>query len=497
MDPLSLTASIIAVLQLTGTILSYLNDVQKVTKDQAQLAVEASNIYSLLISLRFRVEQSNGNDPWFTAVRDLGTENGPLDQVREALERLASKTEPSHGVMKLGKHLMWKFEKSELESTLRKIERVKSLVNVALTSDLFSLSQAMKRELGALGERVSHTNAGVTALHDGQQKIHQGVSDITFGVTALSVGQHEEERRKIEHWLSPIDFTSRQQDILRGAQAGTRQWLFDSKEFQEWIDADRGILWCPGIPGAGKTVTSSIIIDYLQSRFKDDNVAVTCLFCNYRDRAAQSAEIFTANLLKQIIQQKRTISPEVKSIYKQRVKGRPTFSESAKLFNHEISSFVKIFVVIDALDETSEHEDIRRLVLSELQSEPINLLVTSRYEKSIEQKFGKAKRLEIRATAADVQTYVKARIPSEHLLLRHIQADPALEKTIVDRIVEKSQGMCVFHPVYSAIPLDTFLNSYAPACTLALEILRLFSSYFQTCQTFFLSGSEKCSLPLI
>ncbi|KAF6235799.1 hypothetical protein HO173_005994 [Letharia columbiana] len=58
MDPLSLSASIIAVLQLTGMLLSYINDVQNATKDQAQLAVEVSNIYSLLISLRFRVEQS-------------------------------------------------------------------------------------------------------------------------------------------------------------------------------------------------------------------------------------------------------------------------------------------------------------------------------------------------------------------------------------------------------------------------------------------------------
>ena len=441
MDPVSLSASIVAMLQITGKLLSYLNDVRNTTKDQAQLAVEASNIYGLLASLRFRVEQSNAHDPWFSAVHNLGTENGPLDQAREALERLVSKAEPCQGIQRLGKQLMWKFEKSEMRDILDKIERIKTLVNIALTDDLFTLSQAMSKKLGAMGEEVSLVSEGITALHDGQQMIGEDVSNISVGVTALNDGQNEEERRKVENWLSPIDFKYRHREILKGAQAGTRQWLFDSKKFRTWVDADRGTLWCPGIPGAGKTVTSSIIIDKLQSEYKNENVAVTCLSCNYRDRAAQSAEIFMANLVKQIVQLKRTVSTELTARYKERERGRPTFAELATLFSQEISHFSKVFVVIDALDETSEREDIRRLVLSELQNLPVNLLVTSRYEKSIEQRLGKAERLEIRATAADVKTYVKARIPSEHLLARHIEADPTLEETIVNKIVEKSQGM--------------------------------------------------------
>ena len=441
MDPVSLSASIVAMLQITGKLLSYLNDVRNTTKDQAQLAVEASNVYGLLASLRFRVEQSNAHDPWFSAVHNLGTENGPLDQAREALELLVSKAEPSQGIQRLGKQLMWKFEKSEMRDILDKIERIKTLVNIALTDDLFTLSQAMSKKLGAMGEEVSLVSEGITALHDGQQMIGEDVSNISVGVTALNDGQNEEERRKVENWLSPIDFKYRYREILKGAQAGTRQWLFDSKKFRTWVDADRGTLWCPGIPGAGKTVTSSIIIDKLQSEYKNENVAVTCLSCNYRDRAAQSAEIFMANLVKQIVQLKRTVSTELAARYKERERGRPTFAELATLFSQEISHFSKVFVVIDALDETSEREDIRRLVLSELQNLPVNLLVTSRYEKSIEQRLGKAERLEIQATAADVKTYVKARIPSEHLLARHIQADPTLEETIVNKIIEKSQGM--------------------------------------------------------
>lgn len=278
----------------------------------------------------------------------------------------------------------------------------------------------MDKELSTIGKEVSEINETVIALHDGQQRIAEGVSGIGFGVTALNIGQQEEELRKITSWLSPVDFRSRYQEILKGAQAGTRQWLFDSEKFRSWVDTDRGTLWCSGIPSAGKTVTSSIIIDHLQRKYSKENVAVTCLVCNYRDRSAQSAEIFMSNLLKQVVQQKRIISAELRDLYNGHEKGQLTFAESAKLFSREMSHFSKVFVVIDALDEISEHEDLRRLVLPQLQGLPINLLVSSRYEKSIEQRLSNAEHLEIRATAADVETYVKARIPSEHLLARHI-----------------------------------------------------------------------------
>ncbi|KAK7177936.1 hypothetical protein PSPO01_16015 [Paraphaeosphaeria sporulosa] len=78
MDPLSAAANIIAVLQLSGKVLGYLNDVKDASKDRAKCAVETSNVHSLLINLRFRLEE--GSAPRYTAVRALGVENGPLDQ---------------------------------------------------------------------------------------------------------------------------------------------------------------------------------------------------------------------------------------------------------------------------------------------------------------------------------------------------------------------------------------------------------------------------------
>lgn len=418
MDPLSLSAGIIAVLQLSGTLVSYLNSVQSATKDQAYLAVEVSNLYSLLTALKYRVEEAFASDPipkdpWFTAVSILGTEDGPLDQTEKALERLANRIEPVRGVKKVVRQLLWKLEQAECLDILSKIERLKSLINLALTNDLFSLPQAIK--------------------HD--------ISDIGAELAALRLGHQEEEIASIQSWLSPLDFRSRQQEIFRGRQEGTRQWLFESYEFQSWVSAPGGTLWCPGIPGAGKTVTSSIIFDYLRRDSQRQNASVACLFCNYRDRADQSAETFMANLLKQVIQDQPNLSEDVKRIYLCHRPKRPTFAETAEAFRNEIKRFSKVFVIIDALDETTDNDDIRTLLLSELESLPIHLLVTSRHDTIIERRFDHAQCLEIRATDGDVQTYVKARIATEKILLRHIERNPSLEERILKTVVDKSKKM--------------------------------------------------------
>jgi hypothetical protein len=135
MDPLSATASIIAILQLTGKVLGYLSDVKDAPKECQKCAIEASNLQHLLINLRYRLEQGQTGDSWFTEVRTLSVENGPLDQYRQALEQLQSKIEVSNSVQKIKRQLAWNFNKAEIAEILARMERLKSLVSIALEMD--------------------------------------------------------------------------------------------------------------------------------------------------------------------------------------------------------------------------------------------------------------------------------------------------------------------------------------------------------------------------
>ena len=132
-----MTASIIAILQLTTTLTGYINDVRHATTEQAKVAVEASNLYILLTSLRFQVEAARSDDPWFKQVKMLRIHHGPLDQFKGILQMILLQISSSRKRDQIKSALTWKFTKSEVQNALKRMERLKSLINYALTGDLF------------------------------------------------------------------------------------------------------------------------------------------------------------------------------------------------------------------------------------------------------------------------------------------------------------------------------------------------------------------------
>jgi hypothetical protein len=135
MDPLSVIASVIAILKLTNEIVNYLHDVQDAPEKCRQCAMEASNLSGLLTSLRYRLEDANSADPWFTSIRALSVGNGPLDQYRASLEQLRLRVTARDGLAHIKQRLQWKFSKTEVDSILQRMERLKSLIGIALKMD--------------------------------------------------------------------------------------------------------------------------------------------------------------------------------------------------------------------------------------------------------------------------------------------------------------------------------------------------------------------------
>jgi hypothetical protein len=135
MDGLSVAASIIAILQLTGEVVAYLKDVKHAPGDCQKCLQNACNLHSLLINLLYHLNQGRAGDSWFTAVRALDVENGPIDQYKQALTELLSRVETQDGVLEIKRRLLWKFGKAEVASIEARMERLKSLVSVALELD--------------------------------------------------------------------------------------------------------------------------------------------------------------------------------------------------------------------------------------------------------------------------------------------------------------------------------------------------------------------------
>jgi hypothetical protein len=138
MDPITavgLAASIVQLIDATTTAVKYLNDVKDAPKDRATLAREGSSLLALFTDLRYRVEEADSTGAWFAGVRSLGVEGGPLDQFKDAMEGLARKLKPEARIKKFSKALCWTLDKNEISNILSKIERLKTLVSLALQKD--------------------------------------------------------------------------------------------------------------------------------------------------------------------------------------------------------------------------------------------------------------------------------------------------------------------------------------------------------------------------
>ena len=135
MDPLSISASISAVLQLTGTVIQYLNSVKGAPKDRQRLLSELCNVSSMLYVLEDQASQEKQGNASSSTLLSLNGPNGPIKQFKTALERLEKKLRPVEGLRNIVKTIAWPFQKEEITEIINAIERQKTLFNLARQND--------------------------------------------------------------------------------------------------------------------------------------------------------------------------------------------------------------------------------------------------------------------------------------------------------------------------------------------------------------------------
>lgn len=135
-EPLGIASSIIAISGLTVKSLSYVKFVHDAGKDIQDYNREAPHFAGLLTSLAAHVAQSGGQngEAWFESVQTLY--RGPIRQYETALERFKEKVAPGNGLReKVVQRIAWKFVKDDVKEVLERMERLKSLIIIALQED--------------------------------------------------------------------------------------------------------------------------------------------------------------------------------------------------------------------------------------------------------------------------------------------------------------------------------------------------------------------------
>ena len=135
-DPLSVTASIVALLELSAKVIVYLSDVKNGSEDRGKVLSEIASVNCILYSLQEKAHEDKQNDAWSSTFQSLDVAKGPLDQIRTALESLSKKlAPPSTSLKRVHKAMTWPFQKGEIKEILERIERAKALLNLARQND--------------------------------------------------------------------------------------------------------------------------------------------------------------------------------------------------------------------------------------------------------------------------------------------------------------------------------------------------------------------------
>ncbi|KAI9780621.1 MAG: hypothetical protein M1816_002782, partial [Peltula sp. TS41687] len=450
MDPFTLASGIAGLVSLTIQVTKITTEFLSSIKEAPHCIRDLRSELTVLTSNLKRLHTFLGSEPAGRAFAYTSVLLLTCDTCRRNLRDLDNKLgNDSENVFRRAlDRTRWPLKEKQTKSIVQDLRAYSQTFAFALTVDGCALlSRSAKDVTQMLSETkgIARSNQQILHLLESLLDDTAQISEIREDVSRLNQAAGDQEFCAIVDWLSPLNFAAKQVDILSQRQEGTGDWLLLSTKFNNWLDGPPGTLLCPGIPGAGKSVLASIVVDYLQRKFSADNVAILCIYCSYKERVEQTAESLIASLLKQLVQKQPVISDTNRTFYWDHIINgtRPKFAELSGRLRTEIRAYRKAFIVVDALDECSEDKGTRRDLIKELQSlsQTVSLMITFRPNIAMEGQFQSSSRLDIRADNKDVRTYVRGRVAQEDRLARHVRADSKLEEVMVDKIVGNSRGM--------------------------------------------------------
>ncbi|CAH0021728.1 unnamed protein product [Clonostachys rhizophaga] len=211
--------------------------------------------------------------------------------------------------------------------------------------------------------------------------------------------------------------------------------------YKNWVEKEKDILYCPGIPGAGKTILTATIIEDLTLRYQNNqNIGIAYIYCNFRRNDEQRAEDLLATLLKQLCQHRPSLLDSVRLLQADTLKAnrtKPTSNEVAETLHEVASMYSRVFIIIDALDECQVKDGCRITFLNELLTRT-NLFAASRPNPDIELNFKGWDWCRISASEDDIRAYINGNMWQ---MLGFVQTRSDLKDAIEKDITAAAQGM--------------------------------------------------------
>jgi hypothetical protein len=251
------------------------------------------------------------------------------------------------------------------------------------------------------------------------------------------------DRRAICDWLestNPSDLHSRTRGLH---EEHTGSWVLQTPEWKAWFAGKARSVWIHGIPGAGKTVLASFLIEeiaqYCSFQPKTAAVYYYCYFGHNQDES----NALLRWLVSQLCRGSGTaLPPELLRVYDRNLSVET--SKLLSLLSSVLQSYDSVFLSIDALDESQPRQpllDVLKTLMTDSRFRKIQLLTTSREYLEIEEVMSKISlslSMDHALVRKDIGTYVRSILDTSRDFRRW---PPVLRNEIEAKLVDGAKGM--------------------------------------------------------
>ena len=170
-------------------------------------------------------------------------------------------------------------------------------------------------------------------------------------------------------------------------EPGTGNWMLRSMEWTNWLAAMHRCLWIHGIPGAGKTILASWLIEEIKKhcdQLPRGNSTYAYYYCYFGHNQDESIPLLRW-VIGQLSRQAESVPYRIYELYKRG--GEPSLVELLESLEAVLQDFDSAYIVIDAVDESSPRSDLLKIIrdlATDSRFSKVQVLVTSREYVDIE-----------------------------------------------------------------------------------------------------------------
>jgi Cdc6-like AAA superfamily ATPase len=210
-------------------------------------------------------------------------------------------------------------------------------------------------------------------------------------------------------------------------------------------------MWLYGIPGCGKSILSSTVLeDLFQSYESQEGNAITYFYFDFSDPQKQSPELMVRSIITQLIRRCSVVPKSLDTLFSSCEKGQQQNSMEAYLecLRETVQEFPHVYLVLDALDECVSKGELMNILttMAEWRIKTLHMLVTSRKERNIERSLEKLVEekfiicLQSQIVDKDIRLYVRERLCTDKDLQKW-STNRELQDEIENTLLNGAHGM--------------------------------------------------------